>query len=146
MPAWINEGVQEYSKRLPREIKLSWTEIPLAHRGKAASAAKLCEREGELLLKAVPSGDKVIALDVGGKRLSTQGFAKHLQNWQMSGDNISLLIGGPDGLSKACLQQASERWSLSDMTLPHPLVRVLFAEQLYRAWTITANHPYHRSD
>ncbi len=79
-----------------------------------------------------------------GKRLDTEQLAAKLEQWQMSGDNFSLLIGGPDGLSPECLQRADQRWSLSDLTLPHPLVRVILAEQLYRAWTITANHPYHR--
>ena len=86
----------------------------------------------------------LIALEVGGKRFSTEELAEQLQQWQMSGDNVSFLIGGPDGLSPDCLTRADQRWSLSDLTLPHPLVRVILAEQLYRAWTITVNHPYHR--
>ena len=96
------------------------------------------------MLKAIPDGDKVIALDVKGKSWSTEELAQQLGDWQMSGDNYSLLIGGPDGLSPQCLARAGCRWSLSNLTLPHPLVRVLLAEQLYRAWTITVNHPYHR--
>ena len=144
MPVWINQGVQEYSKRLPREIQLTWREIPLARRGKDASAAHLCAAEGEQIIKAIPAGDQVIALDVAGKRIATEQLAGQLQDWQMSGDNVSLLIGGPDGLSSQCLERAHRNWSLSDLTLPHPLVRVLLAEQLYRAWTITVNHPYHR--
>jgi 23S rRNA (pseudouridine1915-N3)-methyltransferase len=144
MPAWVNQGVAEYGKRMPREWKLEWREIPLAHRGKDANVQQLCAREGEQILKAIPTGDRVIALDVRGTRLSTRQLAEQLKDWQMSGDNYSLLIGGPDGLSPACLEQADKRWSLSDLTLPHPLVRILLAEQLYRAWTITVNHPYHR--
>jgi len=144
MPAWVTRGVEEYGKRMPRELKLTWREIPLARRGRDASADKLCAREGEQLLKAVPAGDRVIALDVRGARISTPELARQLQAWQMSGDNYSLLIGGPDGLSGQCLERADLRWSLSDLTLPHPLVRVILAEQLYRAWTITVNHPYHR--
>jgi len=144
MPAWVNQGVDQYCRRLPRELNLQWREIPLAKRTRDARAELLMEREGEQILKAVPAGDKVIALDVKGKRLSTADLAGELSAWQMSGDNISLLVGGPDGLSPQCLQQASSRWSLSDLTLPHPLVRILLAEQLYRAWTITVNHPYHR--
>lgn len=144
MPKWVEEGVAEYERRLPREIKLIWREIPLAQRSGDATARQLCDREGEKILKAIPAGDRVIALDVEGKRLSTQQFSQQLRDWQMSGDNYSLLIGGPDGLSGDCLERSDARWSLSDLTLPHPLVRVLFAEQLYRAWTITANHPYHR--
>ncbi len=145
MPRWVTEGVAEYAVRLPRELRLEWCEIPLARRGKDSRAEQLRQREGEQILKAIPGGDRVIALDVKGKALSTEQLAGELQGWQMSGDNYSLLIGGPDGLSAACLQRAERRWSLSTLTLPHPLVRVLLAEQLYRAWTITVNHPYHRA-
>jgi 23S rRNA (pseudouridine1915-N3)-methyltransferase len=144
MPAWVSEGIAEYAKRLPRELKLVWREIPLARRGKEASAKKLCAAEGEQILKAISPGEQVIALDVEGKRLATGQLAGQLEAWQMSGDNYSFLIGGPDGLSPACLARADQCWSFSDLTLPHPLVRVLLAEQLYRAWTITVNHPYHR--
>ena len=144
MPSWVEEGVAEYSRRLPRELGLEWKALPLAQRGKSSSPDQLREREGEQILKSIPAGDRVIALDVRGKSLSTPQLAKQLADWQMSGDNYSLLIGGPDGLSEACLQRAERRWSLSDLTLPHPLVRILLAEQLYRAWTITVNHPYHR--
>jgi 23S rRNA (pseudouridine1915-N3)-methyltransferase len=144
MPAWVNQGVEEYSKRMPRELNIKWRELPLARRGKDNNAQQLCAREGEQILKAIPAGDKVIALDVRGRALSTAQLAGQLADWQMSGDNYSLLIGGPDGLSEQCLARADRRWSLSEMTLPHPLVRLLLAEQLYRAWTITVNHPYHR--
>ena len=144
MPPWVSQGVEEYSKRMPRELRVEWKELPLAPRGKGSKAAQLKDREGAQILKAIPSGDKVIALDVCGKAVSTEKLAAQLSAWQMSGDNYSLLIGGPDGLSGACLERAEQRWSLSELTLPHPLVRVLLAEQLYRAWTITANHPYHR--
>lgn len=144
MPAWVSAGVEDYTRRLPPEFKLSWREIPLAPRSKGQSADKLREREGEQLLKALPSRDRVIALDVRGRSWSTPELAQQLRDWQMAGDAVSLLIGGPDGLSPACLQRAERRWSLSDLTLPHPLVRVILAEQLYRAWTITVNHPYHR--
>jgi len=145
MPAWISQGIAEYSKRLPRELKLVWREIPLARRGKEAGASQSCAAEGELMLKAIPTGERVIALDVAGQRLSTGQLARQLESWQMAGDNHSILIGGPEGLSPDCLTRADQRWSLSDLTLPHPLVRVLLVEQLYRAWTITVNHPYHRA-
>lgn len=144
MPRWVQEGVEEYGKRLPRELKLEWREIPVARRGGDSTPAQLREREGAAILKAVTKGDWVIALEVGGRRLSTEALAGHLRDWQMRGDNVSFLVGGPDGLSDACREQADQQWSLSDLTLPHPLVRVVLAEQLYRAWTITANHPYHR--
>jgi len=144
MPAWVEQGVAEYRKRLPPEIQYQIIELPLAKRGKTSSAEKIKEDEGKALLAQVPKGDKIIALDVLGKTMSTEKLAKSLARWQMEGDNISLLVGGPDGLSQACLQQAQERWSLSALTMPHPLVRVLFTEQLYRAWAINNNHPYHK--
>ena len=96
------------------------------------------------MLAAIPSADKVIALEVTGKALSTSQLASQLQDWQREGDNISLLVGGPDGLAPECLSRAQQQWSLSALTLPHPLVRVVLAEQLYRAWAINNNHPYHR--
>ena len=144
MPAWVEQGVCDYGVRMPRELKLLWREIPLAKRGKDNNAQALCRREGEQILKAIPAGDQVIALDVKGASWSTEQLAQKLGDWQMSGDNFSLLIGGPDGLSPECLARAGQTWSLSNLTLPHPLVRVLLAEQLYRAWTITVKHPYHR--
>ena len=144
MPPWVTQGVEEYGKRMPREFKVEWRELPLAPRDKGSNPEQLKSREGEQILKAIPAGDRVIALDVKGKALSTEALARQITDWQMSGDNYSLLIGGPDGLSEDCLQRAERRWSLSEMTLPHPLVRILLAEQLYRAWTITVNHPYHR--
>lgn len=145
MPGWVAEGVVQYSKRLPREWQLQWQEIALARRSRDSVAEKLREAEGEQLLKALPAGDRVVALDVRGKRISTEQLAGQLSQWQMSAQNYSIVIGGPDGLAPAVLERADLRWSLSDLTLPHPLVRVLLAEQLYRAWTITVNHPYHRS-
>ncbi len=144
MPAWVTQGVAEYDKRMPRELKLEWREVPLARRGKDSNPQQLCEREAQQMLKAIPTRDKVVALDVKGKRISTPELSRQLENWLMSGDNYSLLIGGPDGLAQQCLARADTCWSLSDLTLPHPLVRVLLAEQLYRAWTMTINHPYHR--
>ena len=144
MPAWVEQGINEYDRRMPRELKIQWREIALVRRGRDTSPEVLRSREGEKILKAIPARDKVIALDVRGKSWSTEQLAEQLRSWQMSGDNYSLLIGGPDGLSTECLERASQRWSLSDLTMPHPLVRILLAEQLYRAWTITANHPYHR--
>jgi 23S rRNA (pseudouridine1915-N3)-methyltransferase len=144
MPAWVNQAVEEYGRRLPRELNLQWREIPLARRVRDSKPEQLREREGEQILKAIPASDKVVALDVEGKRISTVHLARQLESWQMSAANYSLMVGGPDGLSGQCLKRADMRWSLSDLTLPHPLVRVLLTEQLYRAWTITVNHPYHR--
>jgi 23S rRNA (pseudouridine1915-N3)-methyltransferase len=145
MPAWVEAGVSEYRKRLPPELQLDIREIALAKRGKNADIARAMQQEGAAMLAAIAPRDVVIALDVQGKLLSTEQLAARIAQWQLSGDNFSLLVGGPDGLAPDCLSRATERWSLSALTLPHPLVRVLIAEQLYRAWSINNNHPYHRA-
>lgn len=144
MPGWVMDGVGEYRKRLPPDLQLEVREIPLGQRGRNADVARALRQEGQQMLAAVPDRDTVVALDVRGKSISTEQLAERLATWRMQGDNVSLLVGGPDGLAMDCLARAAERWSLSALTLPHPLVRVLLAEQLYRAWTINANHPYHR--
>lgn len=149
MPDWVEAGVAEYRKRLPPELQLEIREIALAPRGKKkngknADIARALQQEGTAMLAAITTRDIVIALDVQGKSFSTEQLAAQLAQWQLNGENISVLVGGPDGLAAECLQRAQQRWSLSALTLPHPLVRVLFAEQLYRAWSINNNHPYHR--
>lgn len=144
MPDWIEAGVAEYRKRLPPEIQFEIREIALAKRGKNADVARAIQQEGAAMLTAIGARDTVIALDVLGKTVSTESLAAALRDWQMRGDNISLLVGGPDGLAPECTARAAQRWSLSGLTLPHPLVRVLLAEQVYRAWSINNNHPYHR--
>ncbi len=145
MPAWVTQGFQEYAKRLPRECSLQLHEIAPAKRGKTGSAEQWKKEEGERILSAIPSNHHVIALDVKGKSWSTEQLAQQLENWQADGRDVSLLVGGPDGLTEQCLQRADQKWSLSALTLPHPLVRIVMAEQLYRAWTVTQNHPYHRA-
>lgn len=144
MPAWVEEGVAEYRKRLPPEFSLEIQEIALAKRGKNTDIARVRQQESEALLKAVPRDDLRVALDVGGRSLSTEALASLLGEWHDNGQHLSLLVGGPDGLDDDCLRQCHQRWSLSAMTLPHPLVRVILAEQLYRAWSILQSHPYHR--
>ena len=144
MPQWVGQGIDEYCKRLPPELKLEIKEIALGKRGKGADIQRAIRSEGQQMMAAIGERDKVIALDVKGKSWSTEKLAGELRNWQLEGDNISLLVGGPDGLAADCLQRANQRWSLSALTLPHPIVRVVLAEQLYRAWTINHNHPYHR--
>lgn len=144
MPEWVEMAYGEYAKRLPRELSPTLIELPLALRTKNAAVEKLKQEEGEQMLAALPQHNRVIVLDVPGKNISTEGLAKKIENWQMNGQDISILIGGPDGLSSACLSRADESWSLSAMTLPHPLVRIVLIEQLYRAWTILTNHPYHK--
>ena len=144
MPAWVEQGFQDYAKRLPRDFSVQVVELPLGQRGKNASVQKAIAKEGEQMLAAIPQGDQVIALDVKGKPWSTEQLADNLADWRMQGSNYSLLIGGPNGLAPECLARANTKWSLSALTLPHPLVRIVVIEQLYRAWTILNNHPYHK--
>jgi 23S rRNA (pseudouridine1915-N3)-methyltransferase len=144
MPEWVNSGFREYSKRMPPELKVELIEVPIGIRGKNPSTQPI-ENQGRALLKYIGQQDFVVALEVLGKSQSTEALARQLENWQMSGQDLCLLIGGPDGLSADCLARANLKWSLSDLTLPHPIVRILVIEQLYRVWTINTNHPYHRS-
>ena len=144
MPPWVEQGYGEYQKRFPKEISLELLELSLGHRGKGADLARAIQKEGDQMLAAIPANDGVIALDVKGKPWSTDQLSEQLAGWQMDGRNLSLLVGGPDGLDRRCLAKADRKWSLSPLTLPHPLVRVLLAEQLYRAWTILKGHPYHK--
>jgi len=145
MPSWVNEGYQEYQKRLSSEIKLQLIEIPAEIRGKNADIARIKQREGEKILAAIPSdAEIVIALEVQGKNWSSEQLAQNLKTWQNQSQSVALLIGGPDGLSDDCRKRANILWSLSALTLPHPLVRIVLAEQIYRAYSILKNHPYHR--
>ena len=145
MPAWVTSGYEEYVRRMPRECSLRLVEIPLSKRRKTHSALKSRQEEGKAMLAALPAQATVVALDVRGKTWSTQTLAARLQDWLQAGRNIALLVGGPDGLAEECLARADMRWSLSPLTLPHALVRVLLAEQLYRAWSVIQGHPYHRA-
>lgn len=145
MPGWVSEGFREYARRMPRECALALTEIPLGRRGKSQPVERAIDEEGRRMLSAVGERQRVIALDVAGRGWSTEQLAGQLRGWLQDGRDLSLLIGGPDGLAADCLARAELRWSLSPLTLPHPLVRVLLAEQLYRAWTLVSGHPYHRS-
>lgn len=144
MPDWVQSAYLEYDKRLPKELSPRLVELPLAARNKNTSAEAAKKAEGEHMLAGLGDKERIIALDVKGKALSTEQIASAMQNWLMNGEDIGLLIGGPDGLAKSCLERADQKWSLSNLTLPHPLVRVVLIEQLYRAWTILQNHPYHK--
>lgn len=144
MPAWVKQGVDDYLKRFPREWAVEFVEIALGPRNKSQDTAKAIARESEQILSALDRREHVIALDVKGKSWSTEQLSQQMSDWQMEGNNVALLIGGPDGLSSSCLQRAQQHWSLSALTLPHPLVRILLVEQLYRGWTILKNHPYHK--
>jgi 23S rRNA (pseudouridine1915-N3)-methyltransferase len=145
MPAWVSEGFHEYERRMPAEMRLQLVEVPLANRGKNCDIPRAIKKEGTLMLEHVKPSDQVVALEVKGASWSTEKLADQLKNWQMRAGDVALLVGGPDGLSEECRRRADQQWSLSPLTLPHPLVRVLLAEQVYRAWTINQHHPYHRS-
>ena len=144
MPAWVTTGYEDYAKRLPAGYTLKLTEIAPEKRTKQADIKRITEKEGEKILAAIKPGNLVIALDVLGQSWSTGQLAKSLKTWHAENRDVDLLVGGPDGLAQACIQKAQLKWSLSPLTLPHPLVRILLAEQLYRAWSILHNHPYHR--
>lgn len=143
-PSWIQEGYFEYAKRLPPSCALELIEIPAEKRLPHSDIKRLTQREGEKMLAAIKPGNKVIALDVKGKQWTTEQLADHLAKWHLEGRHIDLLIGGADGLAPACLEKAEEKWSLSPLTFPHILVRLIIAEQIYRAWSILQSHPYHR--
>lgn len=144
MPDWVEIGFADYAKRLSGDISLELVEITAQKRGKNADLARIKEQESDALLAAIKPNEHVIALDVLGKSISTDDLANTLKHWQIEAKPTVLLIGGPEGLSQKVLQHAHEKWSLSRLTLPHPLVRVVIAEQLYRAWSILKGHPYHR--
>ncbi len=144
MPAWVAEGFERYRSRLPPECALSLKEISPGKRGKKPEIGRILKEEGKKMLAAIAPGSYVVALDIGGRLLSTPELAQRFSGWLGDGRDLSLLIGGPEGLDEAVLARADWRWSLSPLTFPHPLARVLVAEQLYRAWSILNHHPYHR--
>lgn len=144
MPAWVRQGYEEYAKRLPRECELLLKEIAPGKRLKSSDTAKIVKEEGLRMQAAIPQGARIVTLDIPGKLWTTADLAATLQRWMDGGQSVALLIGGPEGLSAAIRQAALESWSLSPMTFPHPLVRIMVAEQLYRAWSMLHNHPYHR--
>lgn len=144
MPKWVTEGYQEYAKRMPRECSLELIEIAPAKRTKQSDLSKVVEEEGKKLLSAIKPTDHVVVLEVKGKQWSTADVAKKLSSWQGVNPVVVFVIGGPDGVSESCLKRANEQWCLSLLTFPHPLVRVVLAEQLYRGWSLMNNHPYHR--
>ena len=146
LPDWQQRGFQEYAKRLPKACPMELVEIPAAARTKGTAATQAIEKESERLLAALGKNDYVVALDRPGTQLATDELAGLLDTWLGQGRDVAMLIGGADGLSDACRTRADLRWSLSDLTLPHGLARVLVAEQMYRAWSILRGHPYHRGE
>lgn len=145
MPAWVEAGFADYSRRLPPEYGFTLTEIAVTPRGKNPDIARLKRDEGEKILKALPRDGRLVTLDERGGQWTTEQLAQRLQRWQQDGRDVTLAIGGPDGHAPEVLARAEESWGLSKLVLPHALVRVLVAEALYRAWSLNANHPYHRA-
>lgn len=144
MPAWVTEGYNEYAKRLARDLPLQLVEISSKLRGRTNDIERVIADEGALMCAEIPKGAQVVALDGRGKAYSSEQLAQQLERWRMHGGDLSFLIGGPEGLASAALERADQRWSLGPATLPHPLVRIILAEQLYRAVSLLNNHPYHR--
>jgi 23S rRNA (pseudouridine1915-N3)-methyltransferase len=144
LPDWVNQGFREYQKRLRTPLKLELTEIPVATRRAGENPQRAIAREGETMLAALGRDDYVVALEVSGKSMSTEQVGAWLAERLRDARPLALLIGGPDGLADACRARADQTWSLSSLTLPHALVRVVLAEQLYRAMSLLAGHPYHR--
>ncbi len=144
MPVWVEAGFADYAARFPPECRLELKEIPAGRRGKARDPRRAVTEEGARLRAALPKRAHVVALDERGQSWSTAQLARELAGWLRNGQDAAFLIGGPDGLAADLLARAQQRWSLSPLTLPHALVRVLVAEQLYRAWSVLKNHPYHR--
>ena len=143
-PGWVDAGFKDYARRMPRECAMELIEVAPANR-KGWPSERVVADEGERILARVGASDRVIALEIGGKACSTEQLANKLDDWRMQGGDVSFLIGGVDGLDSGCLARADESLSLSAMTFPHQLVRVMLAEQLYRAWTVLHGHPYHRA-
>jgi 23S rRNA (pseudouridine1915-N3)-methyltransferase len=144
-PAWVAEGFAEYRKRLSHWLPLDLAEVEPGLRGKGRDPVRAMADEGARVLAAVPKGALVVALDGGGRMWSSEELAQRLQHWRNGGRDLALLVGGPEGHAPEVLAAAEERWSLGPLTLPHMLVRLVVAEQLYRAAALLANHPYHRA-
>jgi 23S rRNA (pseudouridine1915-N3)-methyltransferase len=143
VPDWAQVAWDDYAKRFPPELKVELKAVKTEPRG-SKTLDTLFAAERQRIENAIPKGAHIVALDERGKSLTTAALATRLKAWQLQGGDVALVIGGPDGLDPAFRQAANERIRLSDLTLPHAMVRVLLVEQLYRAWSINANHPYHR--
>lgn len=144
MPDWVNQGCNDYAKRFQEGIQLKLIEIPLIKRSKSSDLARILEKEALQIKDAIPSGARIIALQIEGKSFSSEALALKLTQLQQINSHLCFIIGGPEGLSPTILNHCDDHWSLSKLTLPHPLVRILLLETLYRAWSIINNHPYHK--
>ncbi len=144
-PAWVDDAFATYTGRLPRDWKFRLDGIATVKRSKNDRSSKARDAEGELILARIAADEQVVLLDERGTQLSSRSLADRLTGWQTDGRDLCFVIGGPDGVPDVVRQRAGFTWSLSDLTLPHGLARVLLAEQLYRAWSLQAGHPYHRA-
>lgn len=144
MPDWVVKGSNDYIKRFKDGIQLKIIEIPLINRGKSSDLSRIMEKESSLIKEALPNGARIIALDIEGKCFSSEELAIKITQLQQVSSHLCFIIGGPEGLSSEIMAHCDERWSLSKLTLPHPLVRIILLETLYRAWSIINNHPYHK--
>ncbi|MBE9559499.1 MAG: 23S rRNA (pseudouridine(1915)-N(3))-methyltransferase RlmH [Proteobacteria bacterium] len=145
MPDWVNAASDDFVKRLPAEIKINPILLPLIKRGKNPDIPRIVRDESRKILNAVPKDSQLVVLDVRGRAVTTMKLSALLETWLQQGQDVSIVIGGPDGVSDELLSKASMKLSLSALTFPHPLVRVILLEQIYRAWSIINNHPYHRA-
>ncbi|WP_058510172.1 23S rRNA (pseudouridine(1915)-N(3))-methyltransferase RlmH [Legionella steelei] len=144
MPDWVTQGSNEYAKRLNDGIQLKIIEIPLIRRSKSSDLSRIMEKESALMKDALPNNARIIALEIEGKAFSSEELALKISQLNQTTSHLCFLIGGPEGLSQDILKLCDDRWSLSKLTLPHPLVRIILLETLYRAWSIINNHPYHK--
>ena len=143
-PAWAETAYDDFAKRFPPELRLDLKAVKAEPRSSAKTAVQMMATEAQRIEFALPKGVRRVVLDEHGSRLTTRQLAERLRFWLGDGRDVALLVGGPDGLDAGLKATANETWRLSDLTLPHALVRVLLAEALYRAWSVTAGHPYHR--
>ena len=144
MPSWVTQGVDEYLRRMPSECQVKIVELPLGQRVKSKNIKQAMLQEEKSILAAIPNNTLVVAMEVKAKIWSTELLSEKMQDWMQSGKDVALLVGGPDGMTQACIDKAVDKWSLSNLTLPHPLVRIVLAEQLYRGLMVIKNHPYHK--
>lgn len=144
-PPWVDAAFEQYSRRMPRQWQFRLDPVATVPRAKKGGARRAMSAEGEKVLGRIKSTERVVILDERGEQFTSAEFAARLADWQADGRDLAFVIGGPDGISADCMQRGDHRVSLSRLTLPHGLVRVLFAEQLYRAWCLASGHPYHRA-
>ena len=143
-PEWVDTAVRAYTDRLPSNWRFRIDCVPTARRSKNERSGKAVQTEGRAIVDRIDNAEQVVLLDERGRQMSSQALSRKLSDWQLDGRNLVFIIGGPDGVSEACRARADITWSLSELTLPHGLARVLLVEQLYRAWSLSCGHPYHR--